>query len=92
MGSLDSVGCRRSSHHEAGCRQNPGAVSQLYRLIDFESGAEIIGSDNKFLHTAVSRRSRRKWKNSTPSRSRRFIISGLTIISLTMDAILPERK
>ena len=41
---------------------------------------------------AISRRSRRKWKNSMPSRSRRFIMSGLRIISPTIDAILPERK
>ena len=36
--------------------------------------------------------SRRNWKNSTPSRSRRFIIVGLVTISATIDAILPERK
>src|SRR5215470_1203807 len=35
---------------------------------------------------AGSRRSRRKRKNSSPSRRRRFIISGLMIISPTMDA------
>ena len=35
---------------------------------------------------------RRNWKNSTPSRSRRFIISGLAIISATMDAIFDGRK
>ena len=33
------------------------------------------------------RRDRKNCKNSTPSRKRRFIISGLTIISATMDAI-----
>ena len=41
---------------------------------------------------AASRRSRRKRKNSTPSRRRRFIISGLRTISPTMAAILGARK
>ncbi len=41
---------------------------------------------------AASRRSRRKRKNSTPSRKRRFIISGLRTISPTMAAILGARK
>jgi hypothetical protein len=34
----------------------------------------------------------RKWKNSTPSRSRRFIICGLRIISFKIDAIFDGRK
>ena len=37
-------------------------------------------------------RSRRKWKNSTPSRSRRFIICGLRTISPTIEAIFGARK
>ncbi len=37
-------------------------------------------------------RSRRNWKNSTPSRSRRFIICGLRTISPTMAAIFGARK
>jgi hypothetical protein len=41
---------------------------------------------------ATSRRSRRKRKNSSPSRSRRFIISGLRTISPTMAAIFGARK
>ena len=41
---------------------------------------------------AKSRRSRKKRKNSTPSRSRRFIISGLRTISPTMAAIFGARK
>lgn len=41
---------------------------------------------------AASRRSRKKRKNSTPSRKRRFIISGLRTISPTMAAILGARK
>ena len=41
---------------------------------------------------AMSRRSRKKRKNSTPSRKRRFIISGLRTISPTMAAIFGARK
>ena len=37
-------------------------------------------------------RSRRNWKNSTPSRSRRFIICGLRTISPTIEAIFGARK
>ena len=37
-------------------------------------------------------RSRRKWKNSMPSRSRRLIISGDMIISPTIEAIFDGRK
>jgi hypothetical protein len=40
----------------------------------------------------ASSRVRRNWKNSTPSRSRRRIISGLLIISASSEAILPRRK
>ncbi len=55
-------------------------------VVHFASGAEIIRRDDQSLQ-AASRRARKNWKNSTPSRKRRFIISGLTIISATMDAI-----
>ncbi len=37
-------------------------------------------------------RSLRNWKNSTPSRRRRFIICGLRTISPTMEAIFGARK
>src|SRR5262249_43486422 len=56
----------------------------------FREGA--LGQRREPLHDAAVRRSRRKWKNSTPSRSRRFIIAGLITISPTIDAILPDRK
>ena len=42
--------------------------------------------------TGKSRRSRKKRKNSNPSRNLRFIISGLRTISPTMAAILGARK
>jgi hypothetical protein len=47
--------------------------------------------DGEWLQPAISRL-RRNWKNSTPSRSRRFIISGLRIISPTSEAIFLRRK
>ena len=43
-------------------------------------------------HAVLLCRSRRNWKNSTPSRNRRFIICGLRTISPTIDAIFGARK
>ena len=64
----------------------------LDRFVDFGREPKVIRGDDQGLQCAISRRSRRKWKNSTPSRSRRFIICGLASISATIEAILPERK
>ena len=83
-------GCRRSDHQARG-GEDAAAVRRLDRAVDFSSGAEIIRRDDQSLQ-AMSRRVRRKRKNSTPSRRRRFIISGLAIISATMEAILEGRK
>ena len=44
-------------------------------LVDLGRQPEIIGRDDEMLQLASSLRSRRNWKNSTPSRRRRFIIS-----------------
>ena len=87
----DRIGCRRRRDHQARCRQNPAAMRGLDGVVDFAGRAEVIRRDDQLLH-AVSRRVRRKWKNSTPSRRRRFIISGLAIISATMEAIFEGRK
>jgi hypothetical protein len=43
-------------------------------------------------YAAALCRSRRNWKNSTPSRNRRFIICGLVTISPTIEAIFGARK
>jgi hypothetical protein len=67
-------------------------VGLLDGLVDLARQPEIIGRDDELLQLAISLRSLRKWKNSTPSRRRRFIICGLRTISETMEAILPERK
>ena len=56
-----------------------------------DGGAEVVGGDDKMLQAAASRW-RKNLKNSTPSRNRRFIISGLRTISPTIDAIFGARK
>ena len=77
--------------HQAGGRQNAVPVRLLDRLVDGGIEPEIVGADDQAPQLAISRL-RRNWKNSTPSRSRRRIISGLLIISATSEAILPRRK
>jgi hypothetical protein len=70
-------------------------MSPFDRLVDCDVAAKIIGGDNepprRQRQLAISR-SRRNWKNSTPSRTRRRIISGLLIISPSNAAILRRRK
>ena len=53
---------------------------------------EPASSGLVWLKPQASSRLRRNWKNSTPSRRRRFIISGDVIISPTIEAILDGRK
>lgn len=85
------VGRRCAGHHQAGSGQDAIAMGLFDRFIYFRRGAEIIRrNDQRF--QAWLRRARKNWKNSTPSRSRRFIISGLAIISPTIDAIFDGRK
>jgi hypothetical protein len=64
----------------------------LNGLIDLVGEAEIVRRDDQISQCAGSRRSRKKRKNSTPSRRRRFITSGLLTISPTIEAILLGRK
>ena len=85
------VGCGCSPHHQAGSRQDARRVGELDRVVDLGRKAEIVRRDDEAVQ-CTARRSRRKWKNSMPSRSRRFIISGLFTISPTIDAILSLRK
>lgn len=89
--ALNRIGCRGCRDHQARGGENAAAMGHFDGVVDFASNAEIIRRDDQLLQ-ALSRRVRRKRKNSTPSRRRRFIISGLTIISATMDAILDGRK
>jgi hypothetical protein len=87
----DGIGGGCARDHQAGSGQNTIAMRLFDRFIYFRRNAEIIGRDDQLLQ-AWLRRARRNWKNSTPSRSRRFIISGLAIISATIDAIFDGRK
>jgi hypothetical protein len=49
-------------------------MSLFNRKVDFRSEAEVVRGDDQRRQLATLRRSFRNWKNSTPSRSRRFII------------------
>jgi hypothetical protein len=53
---------------------------------------KIVGGDDNVLQSAGYRRSRKKRKNSTPSRSRRRNVSGLLTISPAIAAIFDARK
>ena len=89
---LHGLSRRRRSDHQARCGENAFDMRALDRLIDFVGEAEVVRRDNQVFQCAVSCRSRKKRKNSTPSRSRRFMTSGLLTISPTLEAILPGRK
>ncbi len=83
--------CWRSDH-QARRGQDAFDMGALDGAVDLVGEAEIIRRDDQIFQCAISRRSRRKRKNSTPSRRRRFIISGLNAISPTIAAILLGRK
>ena len=85
------VGNGRSADHQARGRQNAVAMGPFDSFVDGRVEPEIVSADDKASQLAISRL-RRNWKNSTPSRSRRRIISGLLSISATSEAILPRRK
>src|SRR5215470_15196789 len=91
-GACDRVVRGGASDHEACSGQNAVLMRRLDSLVDLAREPEIVGGDDEMLQCAGSPRWRRKRKNSTPSRRRRFIISGLMIISPTMDAIFGARK
>ncbi len=83
---------RRRSDHQARRGEDALDMGALDGAVDRVGEAEIVRRDDQVFQCAISRRSRRKRKNSTPSRSRRFIISGLNAISPTIEAILLGRK
>ncbi len=92
LGALDRVGHGRARDHQAGRTQYTVAVRLLDRLVDCTIGAEIVGGNDQLLQATASLRRRRKSKNSTPSRSRRFIMSKSRSISATIEPILRGRK
>ena len=77
--------------HQACRGEDPLFVRQLHAGIDLGREPKIVGRDDKALQSVTSR-SRKNLKNSIPSRSRRFIISGLRTISPTIEAIFGARK
>src|ERR1700728_1428138 len=91
-GQLHSLGRCRLSDHQACGSEDAFDMRALDRLVDLVGETEVVGRDDQIFQCAVSRRSRKKRKTSTPSRRRRFITSGLLTISPTIEAILPGRK
>ena len=88
----DRVRCLGRADHQACRGENAITVCALDCVVDFGRDAEIVCGNDNPSQAGRSRRARRKWKNSTPSRKRRFIISGLAIISARMEAIFEGRK
>jgi len=91
-GARDGVRRGGAPDHQARGGEDALLVGLLDGLVDRLRQPEIVGGDDEPLQGATSRRSRRKRKNSTPSFSRRFIISGLSAISPTIEAIFGMRK
>src|SRR5882757_5857615 len=79
-------------HHQACGGEDAVLMRDLDGVVDLRREPEIVGGDDEKFQCAGSPRWRRKRKNSTPSRRRRLIMSGLMIISPTMDAIFGARK
>ncbi len=92
LGQRHGLRGSRSRHHQAGGAQHAVAVSLFDRVVDRFGETEVVRGDNDCVQSSTPRRSRRKAKNSTASRSRRFSISRLCAISITMEAILGARK
>ena len=88
----DRVAHGRASHHQARCGENSVAMRDFDSFVDLFGEAKVVSRDDQSLQSAASRRSLRNWKNSTPSRSLRFIICGERTISLTIAAIFGARK
>jgi hypothetical protein len=89
---FDRVGRGGRSDHEARGREDALKVGDFDRAVHLIGEAEIVGRDDEKFQWAISWRSRRKRKNSAPSRRRRFMTSGLFTISPRIEAILPGRK
>jgi hypothetical protein len=65
----------------------------LDRRVDRVREPEVVaGYDDPFHGFGRSPLARRKWMNSTPSRSRRFVISQLLAISKVISAIFRGLK
>jgi hypothetical protein len=89
--TLNRVRSRGAGDHQACRLEDPVPMRQLDGSVDLGREPEIVSRDNNVFQSATSR-SRRNRKNSIPSRSRRFNISGLRTISPTIEAIFGARK
>jgi len=89
FGRMERFKARRNSARDGAVTSAPQHLDA--RLLE-EGEAEIVRGDDEALQMTASSLWRRNWKNSTPSRRRRFIISGLRIISPTIEAIFDGRK
>ena len=87
----DCVRRRGAGDHQARRREDALFMRQFHGGVDLGRKAKIVGRDDEAVQSATSR-SRKNRKNSIPSRRRRFIISGLRIISPTIEAIFGARK
>jgi hypothetical protein len=90
--AFDGVGCRRGADHQARRAENAAPVRLFDRGVDRFAEPEIVRRNRQPIQWADSRRSRRKEKNSSPSRNRRRITSGLRTISAARVAIFGARK
>jgi hypothetical protein len=88
----DGVLRRGTGDHQAGSGEDAALMRDFDRFIHLAGKAEVVGRDDDTLQSAGSLRSRRKRKNSMPSRSRRFRMSGLFTISPAIAAIFGARK
>ena len=89
---LRRFGAVALADHQARSREDAAAISNRDRFVHFARQAEVVCRDDQSLQCITSRRWRRNRKNSTASRSRFFITTGLRTMSPTISAILPERR
>ena len=90
--SAIEIGAMRKFALVSAAAQAPASAAERC-AVDQISTDVAAGARNGFgRQSETSRRSLRKRKNSTPSRKRRFIISGLRTISPTIAAILGTQK
>ncbi len=91
-GERQRVFGRRTGDHQIGGAEDAFAVRRLDGVIHLFGEAKVVGGDDQPIQRSAPRLSRRKAKNSTASRNRRFSISGLLAISETIAAIFGTRK
>ncbi|CAB3798592.1 hypothetical protein LMG28614_04796 [Paraburkholderia ultramafica] len=97
-GTRYRIMCCWCTNHQTRRSQYPMPMRAFDRLVHARMQAKIIGCNNQRLLCRTrcghshARWARRKWKNSTPSRRRRFIMSQLVSISRRISQIFDGRK